>query len=133
MHKQNLMDKFTTKDHEGNKLKPRQIEIETWMKLLRLSHDEIEYLRSQLDVVIDEKGARISTSINPNSLQVLFQKSTNHIKPNDTKQDADVSKIQPLAKLFTEKPYANLGHCLHVADINGDGTDDLLIGAPGGQ
>merc|ERR1711935_749058 len=41
------------------------------------------------------------------------------------------ASIQPDITLTLSEPFANLGQALHIADINQDGLDDLLIGAPG--
>jgi len=47
------------------------------------------------------------------------------------KKRQEKASIQPDITLTLSKPYANLGQSLYVADINQDGLDDLLIGAPG--
>ena len=43
--------------------------------------------------------------------------------------------VSTLKEMFDEdfKKYANIGQSIHVADLNNDGQDDLIIGAPGWQ
>ena len=33
-------------------------------------------------------------------------------------------------KIFSSRPSSNFGSALKLADMNGDGVDDLIIGAP---
>lgn len=45
--------------------------------------------------------------------------------------DNKVNNDEPYATLYVSNPYSKLGWTLHVDDIDGDGNEDLLIGAPG--
>lgn len=42
-------------------------------------------------------------------------------------------EVEPFLTLQLSKPFANFGQSLHVVDVDNDGLDDLLIGAPGLQ
>ena len=128
--KQVLMDRFNYEDEGGNKLKVRQNAMENWMALLNLGLDDIELLRSKLNVKKEHKGVRISTHIDSNLLEDFFQNNNPNYHEN-IESDDKIAKIDPAGKLFTYKPYANLGHSLLVEDVNGDNKEDLLIGAPG--
>ena len=128
--KQVLIRKFAYEDEKGNKVKVRQNAMENWMQLLNLGRDDIEFLRSKLDIKKEQKGVRISTSLESNVLEDLFQNNNPYYHEN-IESDDKIAKIDPVVKMFTNAPYANLGHSLQLADINGDNQDDLLIGAPG--
>ena len=71
-----------------------------------------------------------SSFLDINLLEDVFQKHRGDSVTNN-KPSGIIPKAEPTAKLFTNHPYANLGHSFHVADLNGDKKDDLLIGSPG--
>ena len=125
------MSKFSQKDEDGNELNLRENEMENWMSLLNLKNDDIELLRSKLKVDPMPKGGKINNDIDLSLLQDLFNKAYSHEKTDNRNTDSEAETAKPFMKLFDTKPYANIGHSLHVDDIDGDKKDDLLIGAPG--
>ena len=105
--------------------------MENWMRLLNLTNDDIELLRSKLKVYPMPKGGKISNDIDLSLLQDLFNKEYAQEKTDYRNTDFEAETAKPFIRLFDTKAYANIGHSLHVDDIDGDKKDDLLIGAPG--
>ena len=125
------MSKFAQTDQDGNDLNLRENEMENWMRLLNLTNDDIELLRSKLKVYPMPKGGKINNDIDLSLLQDLFNKEYVQEKTDYRNTDFEAETAKPYIKLFDAKPYSNIGHSLHVDDIDGDEKDDLLIGAPG--
>ena len=60
------------------------------------------------------------------------QFNVNQIHLED-EENIDEDTIEPFATFTTDYHYADFGTSLHIADIDQDGNDDLLVGAPGYQ
>ena len=129
--KQDLMNKFSQTDSDGNELRLRENAMENWMKLLNLTQIDIELMRSLLNVYKTPKGGKIQNDFDINLLKDIFHQGNNDINIDNRDTDSNLKTLNPFIKLFNTKPYANIGHSIHVADINGDKEEDLLIGAPG--
>ena len=126
-----LMNKFTDTDDQGNELNLRENAMGDWMTLLNLTTDDIELMRSMQQIEKTYKGANIKNDFDLNVLQDIFRKSYSHSSEDYRESVTNVETAVPFTKLFDKTPYANVGHSVHVADINGDKELDLLIGAPG--
>ena len=126
-----LMNKFTDTDDQGNELNLRENAMGDWMTLLNLTTDDIELMRSMQQIEKTYKGANIKNDFDLNVLQDIFRKSYSHSSEDYRESVTNVETAVPFTKLFDKTPYANIGHSIHVADINGDKELDLLIGAPG--
>ena len=126
-----LMNKFTDTDDQGNELNLRENAMGDWMRLLNLTTDDIELMRSMQRVEKTYKGANIKNDFDLNLLQDIFRKSYSHSSEDYRDSVTKVETAVPFIKLFDRTPYANIGHSIHVVDINGDKELDLLIGAPG--
>ena len=81
--KEHFEEAFTDVDADGNKLKLRRNTIETWMNLLRLSPQEIEFFKSKLSVKNQEKGVQISAHMNVDVLDGLRKNNTSNFKQTD--------------------------------------------------
>ena len=60
---------------------------------------------------------------------VFFNVDSLHF--SDIQERDSEQENEPFATLQLSKPFANFGYSLHVADVDHDGLQDLLIGAPG--
>ena len=125
------MNKFTDTDDQGNELNLRENAMGDWMRLLNLTTDDVELMRSMQQIEKTHKGANIKNDFDLNLLQDIFLKSHSYSSEDYRKSVTNVETAVPFIKLFDTTPYANIGHNMHVADINGDNEVDLLIGAPG--
>ena len=70
-----LMNKFTDTDDQGNELNLRENAMGDWMRLLNLTTDDVELMRSMQQIEKTHKGANIKNDFDLNLLQDIFLKS----------------------------------------------------------
>ena len=100
------------KEHKENHLERirTSLGIET-------KQDFLDFAQKHIDMDLTDKGVKFNIN------QIDLQEDLTDIE--DT--------IQPIATFTTSYKYADFGESLHIADIDQDGNDDLLVGAPGLQ
>ncbi len=106
-------------------------------KVRRAKRAFFEHLRDDLGIKdLHEFGLK-NVKVEKNGRGILMSKKddvvTNDKKVEDVENFAFEQKTtaELVATLGSDSPYANFGWSLHVDDLNGDGQDELIIGAPG--
>ena len=110
-------------------------------KVKQFKMDYFDNLRQKFNIKNLEEFAHEFITIEESSGGVTFKvDSSLRKKVQDLPQPFNKNKktwrlVSTLQELFNEdfKEYANIGQSIHVADLNNDGQDDLIIGAPGWQ
>ena len=79
--------------------------------------DFLNFAQEHIDYEVSENGIQYKVG-------QIYTENTEEYSEND---------LEPLVTFASNVPYADFGHSLHIADIDNDGNDDILVGAPGYQ
>ena len=92
------------------------------MKLgIETTEDFLDFAEKHIEMDLTGKGVQF----NVNQIHFGDDQETESIDDEDT--------IEPFATFTIPYQYADFGTSLHITDIDQDGNDDLLVGAPGYQ
>lgn len=87
-------------------------------------------------ITIDETENGVSFKIDKSRFNFINEVNEKLFRKNENENEIKNKKVHegtksPWFTLYSEVPFANFGQSLHVADLDNDGNEDLIVGAPG--